>query len=136
MDLKETLKFNHTIILLFSDLTRNLQNKIYQKLSQNDFFNYNFEVINIINFYVKQMLVQDKYILCNLDITAVCNNPTKGKIIKISDFEVTKTSIIYINGRIQIIAKYQGVPKQSYSIKIEDSKMFSKNILCVATIID
>lgn len=138
-DISETKTFEYKIQCNFSDLTDNFEERIFKKLSEQDFFNTVFDVINIINFKVKEMKVVENFIDCLLKITVVCNNPEIGKIIKINNnFKINKTSLIYSKGRIQIIAS---LPtnidiKNEYYIKIESVKTLVKNILCVGTIVD
>lgn len=136
-NLKETVTFDHKIVLGFSDLTDELQNKIYSKLSEQDFFNTTFEVINITNFSIKEMMVSGINIICKIIVTAECNNPTIGKIITVDMFETRKNSIIYSSGRIQIIAKLPNNDRETkYNIRIDAVKIVAKNILCVGTIIN
>jgi len=137
-DIKETKIFNHKVVLCFSDLQDDLETRIYKKLSELDFYNYEFDILNIINFSVKDMLVSGLTIICEVVITALCNVPAVDKKINIDNFVVRNGNIIFTTGRIQIISKLlkNKVLKNSYTVKIDAVKIVSKSILCVASIIE
>lgn len=133
--MNEQKTFSHKIIIKFSELNQDLENTIYQKLVNQEFLT-DFEVLNILSFNVKEMKVSGIIVICTVDITCECNLPSKGKILEITDFEHHKDTLIYRNSRIQIIVNKPKIIKPKYTIKIEDFKVISKNILCVASIID
>lgn len=134
--LQEIKIFNHSIVISFSDLQEDLENIVYKKLSEQEFYNIFFEVINIINFEIKEMLVSGLTVICDILLTAVCNVPSIGKNITINNFEIKNGNIIYTEGRIQIIAKLNNKPVQNeYVLCIEALKIVSKNILCVAILV-
>lgn len=135
--MEEVMSFNYTIVLGFGDLCEELENNIYTKLSEQDFFNTSFEVIHITNFIIKEMVVSGNVVLCKLWITANCNNPSIGKKIRIDEFQIKNNgSLIYSKGRIQIIAKIPQnmINNKSFIVKIEAVKLVTKNILCVAAV--
>lgn len=133
----EKLSFEHQITLSFGDLQDNLYVRIQNKLAHQKFYEQPFEVVDIIEFYVKDMIVNsNNTIICNLNVIALCNNPRVGKIVEIRDFEIRKNTIIYNKNRIQIIAetKPQEI-KTKYHVQIDEIKIVCKNILCVAVIV-
>lgn len=134
--LEEVITFNHKIILGFSSLKDGIYDKIYAKLSENEFTNMNYDVKDIKNYSVLEMKISGKTIICKLSVTAACNNPRVGKCIIIENFEVKNKKIIYRNGRIQVIAKQENHPeKSSYILRIDAVKNVNKNILCIGTIV-
>lgn len=136
-NIQETKIFSNKVVLCFSDLQDDLETRIYKKLSEQDFYNYEFEVLNIINFSVKDIIVSGLTIICDILITALCNVPSIGKKITIDNFVVRNGNIIFTTGRIQIISKL--IPnkpiKNIYTVNIEVVKIVSKSILCVANIL-
>lgn len=134
-ELTEIVQFNHKIILSFEVLSDKINDHIQRELNKQEFLDYPFEVLNIVKFHIKEIMIHDVQMVCNIIITAKCNVCRIDKIIEIKEFDVTKSSIIYTNGRIQIIANYKNKPLPKYNIKINDTKIFSKHILCVADIV-
>lgn len=135
-NLDEIITFIHKIILGFNSLKDGLYDKIYAKLSENEFTNMDYDVKDIKNYSVQELKVSGKTIVCKLNVTAVCNNPRIGKRIMIDNFEVKNKKIIYRNGRIQAIVKQENHPeKSSYIIRIDAIKNVNKNILCIGTIV-
>ena len=134
--LTENITFNHNVVLGFHELTDDIENIIYRKLSEQEFVTKHFEVLNIIAFNVKEMLVSGITVVCDMLITAECNYPRIGKIIKVDNFEIMKDNIIYTNGRIQIISKIPDMNniKTEYYLEIQAIKLITKNILCVSTV--
>lgn len=134
--LSENITFNHNVVIGFHQLTDDIENTIYRKLSEQEFTTKEFEVLNIREFTVKEMLVSGITVVCDVLITAECNSPRIGKIIKVENFEIIKDNIIYTNGRIQIISKLPDPNniKTEYYLEIQAIKLITKNILCVSTV--
>lgn len=140
--MEETLSFNIKIVIAFKDLGDNLDRKIYEKISEQDFFNMPFEVLDVVDFRTKEMVVSNNTVVCKVKITAICNNPSEGKIIILpkSSFVNINKNYVYKNpeSRIQIIAKpdeKENADVSDIKIKIEAVKQVAKNILCVASVI-
>lgn len=131
--MKEYLSFDYEIILSFQDLNSELENTIYRKLSTEEFLTKPFEVLNITEFNVKELLVKNNAILCKLKITALCNNPTINKTVVITEnFKIDNDNLLlFFKGRIQILTKIKDKNKKEFHIKITDMKLLSRNILCI-----
>lgn len=136
-ELLEVKSFSQKIIIEFCDLGDDLENKIYKKLIEQDFFNTSFEVLNITQFLVKEMKVNGNVVVCDLKVIAECNVPEVGKVLTIDEYTMCNKSLVYKNGRIQIIFEIpdQASLKPIYKVKIDAYKIFSKNILCVASVV-
>jgi hypothetical protein len=139
--MEETVIFDHTIVIGFSDLTNNLQDRIFSKISEQEFFNTPYEVCNITSFEIKEMLVSGSAVVCKVVITATANYPKVGSVFTISEYAIKNNNIVYIHkpsGRIIINARLpEGVTVtagQPVKISIEDCKRMAKNILCVAKV--
>ncbi|QIH04938.1 hypothetical protein [Dasineura jujubifolia toursvirus 2a] len=142
-NMREIITFQHTVVVGFELLNRELQNNIYNIISANEYFNTKYEVLEIVDFKINDMIVKGGKIVCNLSITADVNNPKPGKRIFVNEFhEIKGDTIIYTSPgkRIQIIAK-TNVPnisklKDGFILEIIESKIVSKNILCVANLVE
>lgn len=144
LNMEEILSFNIKIVVAFKDLGEDLDKKIYEKISEQEFFNFPFEVIDVVDFRIKEMVVSNNVVVCKIKVTARCNNPSSGKIVVLpsSAFTIINGNHVYKTpeSRIQIIAKHDDCPNIENSseikIKIEAVKQIAKNILCVASIIE
>lgn len=139
--MEEIIFFQHKIVLSFSDLNDFLKKTIETKLKNYEFNDYQFEVLKIINFVIKEMLVNEKSVICKLKVKAIANVPKIGKIIDITEnFIIKNENLIYSNNRLQLIAQINpNILKQnktSFKIKIEAIKQLSKNILCAGVIVN
>lgn len=136
-DLYEIKVFETKVVVGFHELTDDLENKIYRKLSEKDFYTNPFEILNITKFKVKEMKVQNNVQVCLLTVTAEVLYPQKNKIITVKDFRVQEGNLICAFKRIQLIASLENHRVQEeYKVCIEDIKILGENILCVGEIVE
>jgi hypothetical protein len=130
---KKNIIFKQEIIISFSELDDELENHIYDKLSSKEFKDKTFEVLEIKNFKIIEMITNPHCkVLCNIEIEGLCNNPEINDIIKIDEnFSIVDNLIIYVDSKVQIISELKN-KKKPFVLKIKTKKMVANNIICSA----
>lgn len=139
MDLVEIITFNYDVTLGFAYLNTDLQNTLYNVLCEDEFESKQFEIITILDFTIKEILVIDRNICCKLKIKANCLYPCVQKVLTVTDFSLIENSTIIkrYGNRIQIAADIEDGSEivDSYKIKIVKVQSVWNTIMCIAEII-
>lgn len=139
MALVEIINFNYDVTLGFECLNTDLQNTLYNVLCEDEFESKQFEIITILDFTIKEILVIDRTICCKLKIKANCLYPCVHKVITVTDFSLIENSTLIkrYGNRIQIAADLENNSEilNSYKIKIIKVQSIRNTIMCIGEII-